>query len=193
MALLASTAITGPAHAIPSYGYSTLHFKNFRLSGIFAANGQALPGVVVNSSVTSMDGANYPGFAPGETSAGGNLFTGTDPAQATSGPGPFPAQNTFIQALTASSGTRGDAQITGAIAGGATPNLVSEGNLTTNGSAGSNSGTSTTTNVSFIGASTVSLSFAASAALMLSVGNLGDSSNSQASASFRIFDATGGT
>ena len=193
VALLAATALTGPAYAIPSYGYSTLHFENFILSGIFDAKGQTLPGVVANSSVTSTDGANYPGFAPGGTSAGGNIFSGTDPAQATSGPGPFPAQNIFTQALTASSGTRGDAQITGAIASGATSNLVSEGNLTTNGSAGSNAGTSTSINVSFTGASTVSLSFAASSALMSSVGNLGDSSSSQASASFKIFDATAGT
>ena len=192
VALLASTALTGPAYAIPSYGYSTLHFENFTLSGIYDANGQTLPGVVANSSVTSTDGANYPGFAPGGNSAGGNIFSGTDPAQATSGPGPFPAQNTFTQALMASSGTRGDAQITGAIASGATSNLVSEGNLTINGSAGSNAGTSTSINASFTGTSTVSLSFAASSALMSSVGNLGDSSNSQASASFRIFDTTTG-
>ena len=188
--LLVSAAITRPAQAITSYGYSTLHFENFTLSGIFAANGQALPGVVVNSSVTSTDGANYPGFAPGGNSAGGNLFSGTDPAQATSGPGLFPAENTFTQALPAASGTRGDARITGSIAGGATSNLVSEGDLTTNGSAGSNSATSTTIN--FTGATSVSLSFAASSALMSRVGMLGDSSNSQTSASFRIFDATAG-
>ena len=194
IALLASTTLTGTAHATTSYGYSTLHFQNFILSGIADANGQPLSGVVFNSSsVTSTDGANYPGFAPGGNSAGGNLFSGTDTAQAISGPGPFPAENTFTQALTASSGTRGDAQITGAIASGATSNLVSEGNLTTNGSAGSNAGTSTSINASFFGASTVSLSFSASATLMSSVGNLGDSSNSQASASFRIFDATAGT
>ena len=193
VALLASIALTAPAYAVSVYGYSTLHFENFTLSGIFDANGRPRAGVVANSSVTSTDGANYPGFAPGGTSAGGNIFSGTDPAQATSGPGLFPAQNTFTQALTASSGTRGDAQITGAIASGATSNLVSEGNLTINGSAGSNAGTSTSINVSFTGASTVSLSFAASSALMSSVGNLGDSSNSQASASFRIFDSTAGT
>ena len=185
--------MTGAANAASSYGYSTLHFENFILSGIVDANGHALPGVVFNSSVTSTDGANYPGFATAGTSSGGNLFSGTDPAQATSGPGPFPAENTFTQALTGSSGTRGDAQITGPIAGAATSNLVSEGNLTANGSAGSYSSTSTTINVSFAQASAVNLTFSASAMLMSSVGNLGDSSNAQASASFKIFDATAGS
>lgn len=192
--LLVSTAMTGAANAASSYGYSTLHFENFILSGIVDANGQTLPGVVFNSSsVTSTDGANYPGFATAGTSSGGNLFSGTDPAQAASGPGPFPAENTFTQALTGSSGTRGDAQITGPIAGAATSNLISEGNLTTNGSAGSYSSTSTTINASFAQASTVNLTFAASALLMSSIGNLGDSSNSQTSASFKIFDATAGS
>lgn len=192
--LLVSTAMTGAANAASSYGYSTLHFQNFILTGIVDANGSPAAGVVFfNSSVTSTDGANYPGFAVGGTSSSGNLFSGTDPALATSGPGSFPAENTFTQALTGSSGTRGDAQITGAIASGATSNLVSEGNLATSGSAGSYSSTSTTINVSFAQASTVNLTFNASALLMSSVGNLGDSSNAQASASFRIFDVTART
>ena len=162
--LLVSTAMTGAANAASSYGYSTLHFQNFILTGIVDANGTPAAGVVFfNSSVTSTDGANYPGFAAGGTSSSGNLFSGTDPALATSGPGPFPAENTFTQALTGSPGTRGDAQITGAIASGATSNLVSEGNLTTSGSAGSYSSTSTTINllgaagIHYIGLDNVSL------------------------------------
>ena len=188
--VLFSTSMIGAANATSTYGYSTLHFENFMLTGIVDANGQPLPGVVFNSSVTGTDGANYPGFATAGSSSGGNLFSGTDPVQATSGPGAFPPVNTFKQALTGSSGTRGDAQVTGPIAGGSTSNLVSEGNLTTNGSAGSYSSTSTTINVSFAQASTVNLTFNASSMLTSSVGNLGDSSNAQTSVSFKIFDAT---
>ena len=191
--LLFSTGVSGIANAVPSYGYSTLHFEQFTLTGIVGLDGQPLPGVKYNSSVTGTDGANYPGFASGGTSAPGTLFVGTDPAQAISGPGPFPVENTFSQALTASSGTRGDVQITGPIAGGATSNLVSEGNLTVQGSAGSNSGTSTTLNVTFTGASTVNLTFKASDILKSMVGTLGDSSNSQTSASFKIYDSTTNT
>lgn len=188
--VLISTSLIGAANAASTYGYSTLHFENFMLTGIVDANGDPLPGVVFNSSVTGTDGANYPGFATAGTSSGGNLFSGTDPAQAVSGPGAFPPDNTFTQSLTGSSGTRGDAQITGPIAGGAKSNLVSEGHLTTTGSAGSYSSTSTTINVSFAQASTVNLTFAASSTLISSVANLGDSSNAQSSASFKIFDAT---
>ena len=147
----------------------------------------------VRPQIGGTDRSKLPWVVTGGTSSSGNLVSGTDPAQATSGLGLFPTENTFAQSLMGSSGTRGDAQITGAIAGGATSNLVSEGNLTTNGSAGSYSSTSTTINVSFAQASTVNLTFNASALLMSSVGNLGDSSNAQASASFKIFDATAGS
>jgi len=194
--VLASTT-TGAAYAIPSYAYADLSFTNFALGGVFNA-----PGVTVNNtSVTSTDGANYPGFAPASNSAGGNITTGTDPLQATAGPGPFPGQNTFTQALLPANaltpaGTRGDAQITGPLATGATSNLVSEGKLSVPGSqAGSNSGTSTTVNITFTaaaGAGPITLTFNASSMAQAIVGTDGDSANAQLSASFRIFYQTTG-
>src|SRR3954454_15719346 len=195
--VLASTT-TGAAYAVPSYAYADLSFTNFTLGGVIGA-----PGVTVNStSVTLTDGANYPGFAPASNSAAGNTTTGADVTQATSGPGAFPAQNTFIQAMVPAgaplpAGTRGDALITGAIAGGATSNLVAEGKLSVpNASAGSQSGTSTTLNISFTataGSGPVTLTFTASSMAQAIVGTNGDSANAQLGATFRIFDQTAGT
>jgi hypothetical protein len=187
----------GAAHAVPSYGYATLGFTNFILSGVVDPTGAPLPGVTgLTDSVTVTDGANYNGFASGGNSAAGNLASGADPAQATSGAGPFPGQNVFTQALTGGSGTRGDAVITGAIASGATSNLTAEGNLTTFGStAGSNAGSSTTIQATFTATSALSLnlSFDAFATLLASVGTLGDSANVQTSASYTLVDQTTGT
>ncbi len=190
---------TGTAQAVPSYAYGALHFQNFVLSGIVDAAGVPLSGVSgVTQSVSSTDGANYPGFATAGVSAGGNLVTGTDPAQAKSGPGSFPGENNFTQALLPANtltpaGTRGDAQITGAIAGGATSDLVAEGKLSTITSAGSSSGTSTTINAKFANGGTISLTFSASSSLTAQVALLGDSANAQVSATFKIFDVTTNT
>ena len=198
VALLAAGG-AGTAHAVPAYAYANLNFTNFILSGIVDANGVPLPSVTnLTSSVTVTDGSNYPFSAAGGNSAAGNLVTGADPLQATSGPGGFPAQNVFTQQLLPSnilspSGTRGDALITGAIAGGATSSLVSEGKLSVSlASAGSSSGSSTTLNATFTAASAiiVELTFNASSNLASSVGTTGDSANGQTSATYRIFDVT---
>jgi hypothetical protein len=191
-----ASASAGVAHAVPSYGYASLGFTNFTLGGVIGA-----PGVTVNStSVTMTDGSNYPGFAPAGTSTGGSITTGADVPQATSGPGPFPGQNIFGQALLPAAsltpaGTRGDAVITGALAGGATSNLVAEGKLSVPGGfAGSNSGTSTTLNLGFRAttAGTVTLTFNASSMVQAIVGTDGDSANAQLSSTFQIFDTTTG-
>jgi hypothetical protein len=191
-----AVAGAGSAQAIPSYAYSELHFQSFTLSGIVDASGNPLSGVSgLQNTVTSTDGANYPGFSTAGVSAGGSLVTGTDPAQATSGPGVFPGENIFSQALLPANtltpaGTRGDALITGAIASGATSDLVAEGKLSTIMNAGSNSGTSTTISATFADGGTITLSFSASSALASQVGQIGDSANAQVSASFKIFDIT---
>lgn len=198
VAVLAFAGI-GSAQAVPSYAYGELHFENFILGGVVDSAGQTLSGVGgLTQSVTSTDGANYPGFGSAGNSAGGNLLTGTDPSQAKSGPGLFPVENTFTQALLPANaltpaGTRGDAQITGALAGGSTSNLVSEGKLSALGNAGSNSGTATTLSAVFSIGGTVNLTFNASSALTAQVGQLGDSANAQTSATFKIFDVTKGT
>jgi hypothetical protein len=184
------------AQAVPSYAYASLGFTNFQLTGLFDNQGAPLPGVTINSATVLMTtGSNYTGFAPGGTSANGNLASGVDAGQAFSGSGVPPAQNTFTPALTASSGARGDGLISGALAGGATSNLVAEGRLTTpSASAGSNAGSSTTLNVKFaLGSNgTVDLLGSAFAQLLASVGNAGDTANAQVSASFQIQDqATG--
>ncbi len=195
-AAAAFTFAAQSAHAVPAYGYSELGFTNFTLTGIVDATGNLETGVSqLTDSVLLTNGANYPGSPPGGGSAVGDLVTGADVTQATSGPGAFPGENVFTQQLTASSGTRGDGLITGAIAGGATSTLVSEGRLTTGpGSAGSNAGSSTTITATFDATSSlaIGLSFNAFVNLLASVGNLGDNATALTTASFSIEDLTTG-
>ncbi len=195
-ALLAVGA-SGTAQATPAYAYASLGFTKFTLSGIFNAQGQAATGVTnLNTNVTMTDSANYPGFGGASQSTGGNIISGADVLQSTSGAGPFPGQNVFTQALLGSSGTRGDGLITGPLAGGASSNLVAEGNLTQGLSfAGSSAGSSTTVSATFgaTSALTVALSATALSTLAASVGTTGDSANAQTSASYTIKDLTTGT
>jgi hypothetical protein len=75
-------------------------------------------------------------------------------------------------------GSRGDQQITGAIAGGATSNAVSESHLSVpNATAGSSSGSSTSVTISFTTTGgPITLTFAARAQDIASVGVNGDTS-----------------
>jgi hypothetical protein len=195
LAALLAVGIGGVARAAPSYGYANLTFTNFTLSGLVDPNtGVLLPGVSgLTATVLATDASNYPGAANGGGSASGNIFTGVDVAQAFSGPGAAPAANVFTQQLTSSSGTRGDGLITGAIAGGATSNLVSEGNLTFGpATAGSSSGSSTSLQATF-GANSplkIGLSFFASDFLSAHVGQGGDNATASVSATFSIQDVT---
>jgi hypothetical protein len=125
----------------------------------------------------------------GGGSVPGTITTGADVFEAFSGPGAPPSENTFTQAMSGSSGTRADGRITGALAGGATSDLVAEGRLTTGAAAaGSQAGSSTTLNVQFtVTAGTkVTLTFNASDFLTSSVGQAGDSANASVSASYKI-------
>ena len=194
LAALLAVGISGVASAAPSYGYANLTFTQFTLSGLVDANGGLLNGVSnFSATVLATDASNYPGAANGGGSAGGSIVTGVDVAQAFSGPGAAPGTNLFTPQLTSSSGTRGDGLITGAIASGATSNLVSEGNLTFGpATAGSSSGSSTTLQATFgVGSGlTIGLSFSASDFLSAHVGQAGDNATASVSASFSIQDIT---
>jgi PEP-CTERM motif len=168
------------------------------LSGIFDAGGNPAAGVTgLTTNVTMTDSANYPSFPTSGTSAlPGNILTGVNAPQATSGPGVFPGQNIFTQALTGGAGTRGDGLITGPLATGATSNLVAEGNLLlAGGAAGSSAGSSTTVSAQFTALTnlTVSLSATAAYSLIASVGSNGDSASAQVSGTYSITDVTDGS
>jgi hypothetical protein len=184
------------AHAVPAYGYAFLEFDNFTLTGVVNAAGTPLAGVTgLTQSVLGTDASNYPGALSASHSQSGNLASGVDVAQSTSGPGPMPGINVFTQQLVGASGTRGDGLITGALASGATSDLVAEGNLTLGpGSASSNAGSATTLTATFTVTSplTIGLHFNAQAKAFTSVGNDGDSATAQTSASFAIKDLTTG-
>ena len=186
---------SGAANAVPSYGYAFIGFTGFTLTGIVDAAGVPLAGVSgFSSSVLMTADANYPGSLPASNAASGNLASGVDVTQAQSGPA-VTGQNIFTQQLTGSSGTRGDGRITGAIASGATSNLVAEGRLTVPPTAGSSAGSGTTITASFAIASArvVNLSFSAIAQLLTSVGLPGDAATAQISASYTIIDSAGAT
>ncbi len=131
----------------------------------------------------------------GSSAVPGTILGGVDALQATSGPGAFPVENTFVQALTGGSGTRGDGLITGPLASGATSNLIAEGNLLlSGGSAGSSAGSSTTVSASFTALTNLTVTLSATAVynLIASVGTLGDSASAQVSGTYSITDLTTG-
>ena len=179
----------GVAHATP-YGYANINFSGVTIVGLNS------PGVTINSStVTTSSSAAYDASAPDSASAGGDITTGSDVRQSTSGPGPFPAQNTFTQALTGLSGARGDAITSGALAaGGASAADVAEGRLTVPSStAASTGGTSTGIQISFTtsGTVTLGLTFSASDSLISTTTATGDGSSAEVNASFTV--ASGAT
>jgi hypothetical protein len=175
----------GTANAIPVYGYAELNFTDFTLN---------LDGAtVLGATVQGNTGANYASSPPDSASSFGTITSGVDTRQSTSGPGPFPAPNTFTPALTVNFGSRGDMLITGAITGGATSDAVSESHLNVpSSSSGANAGSSTTLTIQF--ATTggpVTLSFTGRAQLAASVGQNGDTATSIDSVSGSICPQTG--
>lgn len=190
--------MTGTANAVP-YAYANINFSNLSLSGLTS------PGVTITgATVTTSDSADYPGFAPASNSAGPTnpgvgvtpLTGGSDVAQATSGPGAFPGQNVFTQALLAASGSRGDAVITGNLVTGSPPGAasdVAEGRLTVPGSAASTAGTSTgfSLTVAVASTTTLGLNFTASDSLIATTTDLGDGASAQVNASFSVTGAGG--
>jgi hypothetical protein len=170
----------GTASADPTYGYAYLELTGFTLTSSGALNG-------VTAIVTGQDGANYPGSSPAANTVAGNIFTGVNAPQATSGPGPFPPQDTYSQALLVTAGTRGDMAISGAIGGGAHSQTLSEGNLQSGGAASSNAGSATTLQITFATAGgTVNLVFTGQATLDASVFKVGDSANAETSISGKL-------
>ena len=103
---LASSAV----QATP-YSYASISLSNLALAGLSS------PGVAVSSvSVRTFASASYISFPPSNNTAGVNdpanpLSSGSDVLEVTVGPGPFPGQNVFTQALLGSFGTRGDAVV----------------------------------------------------------------------------------
>ncbi len=189
---LALLATASNAHAT-AYAYGNINFSNLSLSGLTA------PGVTINSAnIQTRDSAGYPGATPASNAASAAnqdnpLAGGSDVAQATSGPGPFPGENTYGQALLNSFGTRGDAQLTGNLLTGVGTgaNDVAEGRITTPGTASSTAGTSTGFNVvvSTTGTQTFTLAFNANDSVIATTTNAGEFASAQVNASFTVSGA----
>ena len=178
----------GVASAVP-YAYGSITFTNLVLSG--------LGGVTVNSStVSTSTSASYAAFSPDAASASGDLTTGSDVRQSFSGPvANAPPPNTFTPALSASSGSRGDALLSGNIAtatASASAADVAEGRLlVASSTAASSGGTTTGINLSVtLGATTTfGLSFTASDSLTATTTAAGDGASTQVNASFTVTGA----
>ena len=189
-----AVAASGPAWATPDYAYANLHFQNFTLSGLVNSDGVRAAGVSnFSASITAPDAASYPGALTASNTASGTALNGLDPSQATSGPGAFPAENAFFQALTpagsaAPAGARGDAQTTGSLQINQTSNLVSEAKLLVPGSAAASSGGTVTLNVDTSAATTIDLTFLASNSLAAQVASTGDAATASTYAEFRVFN-----
>lgn len=197
LAATSAIAIVGAAsnaHAA-AYAYGNINFTNLTFSGLTDGNVSA-------ASVSTSSGSNYSGFAPdgataGPTNATAPLTAGSDVRQSLSGPGGFPGQNVYTQALLTNFGARGDAQLTGNLLTGVGTgaNDVAEGHLTGfNGTAGSNAGTSTgfTITVATTATTTFTLAFDASDSLSATTDTAGEFASAQVNASFTI-GGTGGT
>ncbi len=189
---LALLATASNAHAT-AYAYGNINFTTLSLSGLTAS------GVTINSAnVQTRDSAGYPGATPASNAAAAAnqdnpLTQGSDVAQATSGPGPFPGENNYGQALLNSFGTRGDAQLTGNLLTGVGTgaNDVAEGRITTPGTASSTAGTSTGFNVvvTTTGTQTFTLAFNASDSVIATTTNAGEFASAQVNASFTVSGA----
>jgi hypothetical protein len=189
-ALLAIGAAT-PAQAAPSYAFANLLVTNFALQGLSSSSV-----AITSSTVTLSSTAGYPGFPAAVNSVGGDIVVGGDSGQATAGPGAFPGTDVFTQALLASSGTRGQSQITGPIGGAATTSDVSEGRLSlATGSASSTAGTTTGIAIDITVATTTSftLTFSASDFLTATTAQSGDGASSQTQATFSVTNGTTGS
>lgn len=185
----AVTLATGCVAQAAPYAYAEIAFTNLTLSGLNA------PGIVIGgATVTTSSSANYPLYVSNATSAGGSLTTGSDTLQSTSGPGVFPGQNVFTQALLGSYGTRGDALTTGNLLTGTpavTAKAVAEGRLAPLGvatSAASAGGTSTGFSFNFTAnaPTTLKLSFTAQDLLSAMTTALGDGASAEVNSSFTI-------
>ena len=150
---LAGLGLAGQAHAV-AVAYSSVQLFEF---SVLPQNGATFT-PTPNARQTSSN-ASYPGYAPAASTAGvtNGVTGGSDVAQSTSGPGVFPAENTYSPSGTSNvlsltigtAGARGDARTEniGGVGNPLTVQNVSEVRLdningsTQGGSANTNSGT----------------------------------------------------
>ena len=171
------------AHATP---YA---FASNDISGLTITNADGTPLTSVTGATTNVaDAANWAGFASASNNVPGTVGTALNVSQATSGPGPFPGENTFGQALTAATGTRADAFVSGgsASSGGMTVQNVAEGHGNVAGSSTANNSANITFSVVGTGKA-LTLNFADAISLIASTAaNVGESAVAAITNSFQI-------
>lgn len=184
---LLALAGSSAAHAVP-YAYAEIEFSAFALYGLDAA-GVSVSGATVTTSSASV----YPGGAADGAAVGGNLLSGSDVRQSTSGlqPGQTVAENFFRMALMHNPGARSDAIISGNLITGdpaGAASVLAEGQLSPFGSAASAAGTSTgfTLNLVLTSPTTFTLSFLASTIIAAMTSEQGEGASAQTNASFTV-------
>jgi len=132
LAAFATLAMAHGAHAMP---YATAQ----NVVTAISITGSTSLIHSTSSTVFGSDSAQFDGFPIDAHVATGAVDTLVDPAEATSGPGPFPGQNDFTPGAGASIGmigSRGDALITAGHAGTVTASNVAESRGNALGTAG---------------------------------------------------------
>jgi hypothetical protein len=171
------------AHATP---YA---FASNDITGLTITDADGTPLTNVTSASTNVaDAANWAGFASASNNAPGAVGTALNVPQATSGPGPFPGENTFAQALTSATGARADAFMSGgsASSGGVTVQNVAEGHGNVAGSSTANNSANITFTVVGTGQA-LALNFADAINLIASTAaNVGESAVAAITNSFQI-------
>lgn len=180
LAVLAAAMTTACAAQAVPYAFASIDFTSVSLTGLDPAS-------IIDKSFLTNTSANY--SPVGSTSQSAEK----DATQSFSGPGAFPGENNFGQALLNSIGTRGDALIVGDLtaAGGMSAQAVAEGRLspspilTTGGSTG---GTSTGIFIDFATgtATQLALTISAQDLLVATTDATGDSANAFVTATFSV-------
>lgn len=180
------------ANATP-YGYASNQDSGFTITPT-GGTYTVVPGgsTFVTTNSTNTSGLPTPPFSvsTGQTASGP---AGADALQATNGPGPFPGQNVFTQALTASNGLRADSVDSGFGGSGAN---VAEGRLVAapGGATGSSSGSLRSSTLAFtVGAGTsLTISFNDAIGMVVNSDPLsGESASATITSSVAITDSTG--
>lgn len=177
--LAAALATTCVAQATP-YAYADISFSSVLLTGLN-------PAAITAKSFVTSSSANY-------SPTGGTANSGEkDTSQSFSGPGAFPGENNFTQALLGSNGTRGDALIVGDLINiaGMTAQTVAEGRLVKGAvvaTGSSTGGTSTGISIDFSTgiATKLVLTISAHDLLVATTTETGDSAHAFVTSSFSV-------
>lgn len=187
---IAGLSATGAAHA-DAYAFARNQITGFAITSTAAFS---FIGTATRDTITS---AQFSGFPVAGDTDPVNLGNASNALQATSGPGPFPAENTFTQSV-GIIGTRGDAFVSAGspfgVGGVANGNNVAEGRaLSGSGQSGASAGRSTAdAAIRVTTGGTFTFSFTDSILLRAEADLAGETANASIANEFSIIDGATG-